>query len=160
MLNERDDLVEMVSKMHDTQRLILARLDAMPSEERLGNLRSEILHAMELAEKRQKDREDAERERADERRHADRTKTQNAIAATVAAENEKADKEFPRRLKDNLPKGLADLADQRREAARRRLVQYTPWIALTIMILGYVAQCAGVVPQGMGDLGNGIAKIR
>ena len=160
IMQEVEQIAEHVEAISDRQRTLIARADAAPSDEKLSAVRAEVLDAIEKAEKRSKDRSNEERQRIEENRHADKLALDRKITDTVNDERAKADKDFPGRLKDNLPEVLAILADDRRELLKRRLLQYTPWIALGIMLLTFLAQCVGIAPQAMGDLGNGIARIK
>lgn len=160
MFDQVDAIATEVEANRELIQGLKEKLAGMPSEERLGGLRAELVQFIERVEREAKNRSAEAHQRAEEKRHAERVDIDRLIEKTVNDEHENADKEFPRRLRANLAAVLDEMADERREKLKRRLLQLTPWIALAIMSVTFIAQCSGVAPNGLSNLGEGIARIR
>jgi vacuolar-type H+-ATPase subunit I/STV1 len=156
--------VDEVAKEVEENKALIAEiktlLKAVPNEERLGALRSELKSEIEAAERRTSEAVRDSRVMSEEKRAQDRVSIEDHIAKVAKKEQERGDTLFPDRLKANLPQVLDTLADERRERMKRRLGQITPWLALLIMCGAFLAQCVGVNGAGLQMLGQGIARVK
>jgi len=160
MFEQVSALASEVEANRDLIRDMKAKMASLPGEERIGAIRGELLIEIEKIEKRAKEREMESGQRIEEKRHGGQLGIERLIERTVQAEHTNADAEFPRRLAENLPAVLDKLADEARERRLRRVKQLAPWVAMLLMLAGFLLQMFGIGGSSVTDLGNSVVRLK